>query len=424
MILQYEALSPVRKAVEVEIPADLIERESRKVTSEFARQAQIPGFRPGKVPPGIVRSRYAKDIQEEVMKRVLSQTFSEAVREKGVEPVGEPELGHCDAFVDGAPIKYKAEFDVRPHFDLHEYRGLEVEEPKIEVTDADIDTMIERLREQASAYRLETGRGLMDGDIASIEIVSTIEGVEQKPESGHFKMGEETPLPELHSAMFGKQPGESGSFEKAYGDDATNEDFRGKTVRHDVTLKEIRVQEKPEITDEFARSFGGWESVAEMRETIGKDILKHREKEGQQLKRNRLGDRLIADHAFEVPESLVNEELEHTVNEYARFLASQGMDVKNAEMDWRKLAEGFRPEALKRARRALILQEIAKKEGLRASDVEVDAEIRRATHERDRDFAEVRHRMKHDGGYETLRLSMTQDKALELVAREARTSDQ
>src|SRR5258708_13905123 len=100
------------------------------------------------------------------------------------------------------------------------------------------------------------------------------------------------------------------------------------------------------------------------------------------------------------------------------------MDVKNAGMDWRKLAEGFRPEALKRARRALILQEIAKKEGLRASDVEVDAEIRRATHERDRDFAEVRHRMKHDGGYETLRLSITQDKAPEPVPRQGPSSDQ
>src|SRR5258708_18206934 len=100
------------------------------------------------------------------------------------------------------------------------------------------------------------------------------------------------------------------------------------------------------------------------------------------------------------------------------------MDVKNAGMDWRKLAEGFRPEALKRARRALILQEIAKKEGLRASDVEVDAEIRRATHERDRDFAEVRHRMKHDGGEETLRLSVTQDKTLQLRSRQALTKQQ
>src|SRR5437660_613388 len=160
MLLNYEDLSPVRKAIEVEIPADLIENESRKVTGEFARQVKIPGFRPGKVPAGVVRSRFAKDIQEEVLKRLLPQTFHEAVREKGVVPVGDPELGHCDAFVNGAPIKYKAEFDVKPQFELREYRGLEVEETKIEVTEADVDTMIERLRDQASAYRLETERGL------------------------------------------------------------------------------------------------------------------------------------------------------------------------------------------------------------------------------------------------------------------------
>jgi trigger factor len=424
MILNYEDLSPVHKAVEIEIPAELIERESRKVTSEFARQAKIPGFRPGKVPAGIVRSRFAKDIQEEVMKRLLPQTFGEAVREKGLEPVGDPRLEHMDEFVDGAPIKYKAEFDVKPQFELHEYRGLEVEEPKIEVVDADVDTMIDRLREQASVYRLETERGLMDGDIAVIDIVSTIDGVEQKPESGHLRMGEETPLPELHEAIFGRQPGEAVSIEKAYGDDATNEVFRGKTVRHDVTLKEIRVQEKPEVTEEFAMSVGGWESVAEMREVIGRDIQKHREAEALQLKRNRLGDRLVATHELEVPESLVDEELEKAVDNYARFLDSQGVEVKSPDMDWRKIAEGLRPEAHKRAKRYLILEAIAKKEGLTVSDVEVDAELRRAANKHDRDFAEVRHRMKHDGGYEQLRLTMAQEKAADFVLKESKTSEQ
>jgi trigger factor len=422
MLLNYEDLSPVRKAVEVEIPADLIEKESRRVTGEFARQARIPGFRPGKVPAGIVRSRFAKDIQEEVMKRLLPATFHAAIREKGVVPVGDPHLEHVDAFVDGAPIKYKAEFDVRPQFELREYRGLEVEEPKIEVTDADVDTMIERLREQASSYRVETERGLMDGDVAVIDITAHVEGRAPEVESGHFRMGEETPLPELQEAMFGKTAGESASFEKSYGEDANREDFRGKTVRHEVTLKEIRVQEKPEVTDEFARSVGGWESVAEMREVVASDIREHRESEAQQLKRNRLGDRLVAAHDFEVPESLVHEEMEKSLDNYARFLASQGVDIEKADMDWAKIAEGSRPEAVKRAKRYLILEEIAKKEGLTVSDVEVDANIRRVANKQDRDFAEVRHRLKHDGGYELLRLSQMQEKAMDLVMREAKTS--
>ena len=216
-------------------------------------------------------------------------------------------------------------------------------------------------------------------------------------------------------------PGETGEFEKTYGDDANNEAFRGKTVRHVVTLKEVRVQEKPEVTDEFAKSVGGWETVAEMREQIAADIRKHREAEALRLKRNQIGDRLLAAHELEVPDSLVEEELGKSLNNYARYLASQGVDIDKADLDWRKLADEFRPEAVKRVKRSLILEAIAKKEGLVVSDVEVDAEIRRAANEQGRDFAEVKHRLRHDGGYEALRASMGQEKALELVLRESRT---
>src|SRR5512144_8901 len=103
MLLNYEDLSPVKKSVEVEIPADLISAESNRVTAEFGQQAKLPGFRPGKVPANVVRSRFAKEIQEEVMSRLLPRTFAEAIRDKGVEPVGDPRLEHLDAFIEGAP---------------------------------------------------------------------------------------------------------------------------------------------------------------------------------------------------------------------------------------------------------------------------------------------------------------------------------
>ncbi len=420
MLLNYEDISPVRKAIEVEIPADRISNEAKRVTDEFARQAKLPGFRPGKVPVKVVRSRFAKEIQEEVMSRVLPATFREAIEEKGLEPVGDPQLEHLDPFIEGAPVKYKAQFEVKPHIELQEYRGIEVDDPRIEVTEADVDAMIERLREQASSYRPETERGVQDGDFAVVEIVSTAEGMETKRDSGHFRIGEEAPLPELHDVLRGKKPGDSGLAEKTYGEDAANEDFRNKTVRHEVTLKEIRVQEKPEVSDEFAKSFGGWENVAQMREVIAADIRRHRESDVLRAKRNQIGEVLLERHHFEVPEALVEEEVGKSLNNYARFLASQGVDLEKADLDWRKLGEDFRPEAVKRVKRGLILENIARKEGLVVSDVEVDAEIRRAAREQDRDFAEVKHRLKHDGGYEALRNSLLQERALEFVLQEAK----
>jgi trigger factor len=369
-----------------------------------------------------VRNRFSKEIQEEVISRVLGESFRSVVRERGLEPVGEPQLEHLDPFIDGAPMKFKARFEVKPQIELREYRGLEIDDPKIEVTDTDIDAMIERLRDQASLYRIESERGLDDGDFAVIEIASTGEGIDEpKTDAGHFRMGEESPLPELHDALRGKKAGDVASFDKEYGEDANQEAWRGKTIHHDVTLKEIRVQEKPDVNDEFAKSVGGWETVEQMRETIGADIRRHREVEALRLKRNQVGEKLLATHEFDVPEALVEEELGKSLNNYARYLAGQGVDLQNANLDWRRVGEEFRPEAVKRVKRSLILEQIARKEEIRVSDVEVDAEIRRAAKEQEREFADVKHHLKHEGGYEALRASMAQDRALEFVLGEART---
>jgi len=420
MLLNYEDLSSVKKSVEVEIPADLISNEAKRVTNEFSRHAKLPGFRPGKVPTNIVRTRFAKEIQDEVMSRLLPRSFHDAIADKGVEPVGDPQLQHIDPYIEGAPVKYKAEFEVKPHIELREYRGIEIDEPKIEVNDGDVDSMIERLRDQASSYRVEAERSLEDGDFAMVEISTSGEGVEPETRSGHFRVGEETPLPELHEALRGKKPGEAGSFDKNYGDDANNEKFRGKTIHYDVTLKEIRVQEKPEVTDDFAKSVGGWDSVQQMRETIAGDIRKHREFEALRVKKNQIGEHLLGIHDFDVPDALVEEELGKSLQNYARFLASQGIDIEKADLDWNKISEDFRPEAVKRVKRGLILEAIAKRENVVVSDVEVDAEIRRAANESGRDFAEVKHRLVHDGGYEALRASLAQEKALEFVLKEAK----
>jgi trigger factor len=144
--------------------------------------------------------------------------------------------------------------------------------------------------------------------------------------------------------------------------------------------------------------------------------------EALRAKRNQIGERLVDAHHFDVPDVLVEDELGKSLNNYARYLASQGVDIEKAELDWRKIGAEFRPEAVKRVKRGLILEAVAKKEGLVVSDVEVDAEIRRAANEGGRDFADVKHRLKHDGGYEALRASLLQEKALELVLREAKTN--
>lgn len=419
-VLSFEDHSPVSKSVEVEIPADLISNEARRVASEFARQAKLDGFRPGKAPAHVIRTRFAKEIEEEVVSRVLGQSFRDVMKDKGLEPVGDPQLEHIDPFIEGAPMKFKARFEIKPTIELGEYRGLEVDDPKIEVTDTDVEAMVERLRAQMSHLRPVTDRGAQDGDVAMLEMTTTLEGGEPETRQGEITIGEESPLPELHEKLQGRKPEESVSFDRAFDENAQNEDWRGKTVHFEVTLKALATRELPEVTDEFASSVGGWESAEKMREVISADIRRHREAEAIRFKRNQIGEQLLARHNFDVPDTLVEDELGKSLNNYARYLASQGVDLEKAEIDWRKIGEDFRPEAVKRVKRSLILEAIARKEGITVSDVEVDAEIRHAAREQNREFADVKHHLKHEGGYEALRASMAQDKALELVLSESR----
>ncbi|HYC59043.1 MAG TPA: trigger factor [Thermoanaerobaculia bacterium] len=421
-VLNYEDVSPIQKLVEVEIPADLISREANRVTSEFGKQAKVPGFRPGKIPVSVVRNRFAKEIEEEVVSRVLGQSFRDVVHEKGLEPVGEPKLEHIDAFIDGAPMKYKARFEVKPRIELGEYRGLEIEDPKIEVSETDVEAMVERLRLSVSHLRPVVDRGAEDGDVAMIEITSTPEDGEPFMQQGEMTVGEEGPLPQLNEALQGMTPEDAPrSFDRTFGDEAVRDEWKNKTVHFEVAMKALAIREKPDVTDELAKSVGGWESVDEMRQAITADIRKHREVEALRFKRTQVGEKLLAAHRFDVPEALIEEEIGKSLNNYARYLASQGVNIEEAEIDWRKIADEFRPEAVKRVQRGLLLEAIAKQENLTVSDVEVDAEIRRAAREQNREFADVKHHLKHDGGYEALRASMAQDRALELVLNAAST---
>ena len=423
MVLNFIDLSTVRKQIEFEVAPEVVAAEEKRLAIEFSHEADLPGFRRGKVPVSYIRSRFAKELHKEVMDNIISNTFYAEMKERGIQPVGDPRIDHQDEFALGVPLRFRVEFEIKPTIEVGEYRGIEVDDPAIEVTEHDVESMIERLRDQASAYRTETERGIQDGDIAVIDIHSTWDDDQTKDDHGHFRVGEESPLPEMHEKLQGKVPGDTVTIEKEYGDDVHEEAWRGKHVRHDITLKEIRVQEKPEVTDDFAKSVGAWETVDQMREAIAADIRRHREMEVARMKRNQIGDRLVGTHQFDVPNAMIDEEVGKSLQNYARFLATQGVDIDGADLNWQKLSKDFRPEAEKRAKRALILEAIAKKENLVVSDVEVDAEIRHVANDTGREFAEARHKLKQDGGYEALRTSLAQEKALDLVLRESRPKE-
>ncbi len=420
MLIDLSDVSPIRKQVEVEIPAEAVSSAFQTVTGEFARHAKVPGFRPGKTPKGVILQRFRKDIETEVIDRLLPEYFSEAISGKEFEPVGNPGLKSVDTLEEGKPVRFVAEFEIKPPIQLREYRGIEVTDQPVEVTEAEIDEIVERYRDRASTFVPAGDRGADEGDYVVIDITSSGEGVETRTSEGYLmQMGEAAPLPELNDAVRGKTIGEEASFEKVYGEDAPNEQVRNKTVRYHVVIKDLKMREKPAVDDELAKAANLGETVAEMRDRIREDLRRHKEHEALQSKRQQVGKELVMRHEMEVPYALLSEEMTRSMRNYARFLASQGVDIEKADLDWQEVGKNLEPEARDRVKRSLILEAIAKKEGIEISDVEVDAEIRKAASGTDQEFAEVRQRLRADGGYEALRESIAQEKALEMVVQAA-----
>lgn len=420
MLIDLRDVSSIKKTVDVEVPADDVQRELSEVTKEFTRHAKLPGFRPGKSPIGVIRKRFEKDINEEVVQRLLPRFFHEAVAEKGLVTVGSPFLKRVDEIREGEPLRFEAEFEIKPEFELKEYKGIELKQRSTEIGADDVDAMVERLRDQSSTMSPIEDRGATDGDYVIMDVTTSGEGVETRTsESAHIQIGEESPMPELHHLLRGRKAGDEASLEKSWGEDAVNEEVRGKTVKYDIKVKELRTREKPEVNEEFAKSLG-FESVDAMRARIEEDLKHHREQEVMRAKREEASDKLVAEHQLDAPESLTEEELGSSLRNYARYLSTQGIDLERAGIEWSKLRDDFRPEAEKRVKRGLILEAIAKKENLEVGDSEVDAEIRKASDDTRKDFAEIKQRLRHDGGYEALRGSILQERALDLVVENAR----
>jgi trigger factor len=422
MLIEYKDVTSVKKFVAVEVPSDAIDHELGHVLDEFSRHAKIPGFRAGKVPRAVVKSKFEDDIKREVLDRILPRFLHEAIVEKKLEVVGTPELKKIDDLSEGSPLRFEAELEVRPEVALAEYRGLAVTEKPVDVSADEVTKTIERFREQSGTFRGVADRAAIEGDYVVVDLVSTAEGMERKSTEGYYvHLGPDTVLPELREALLGRSPGDNVAFDKSWDDDAPNEDVRGKTVHYDVTVKELQVRELPELNDDFARGTGLAESLDELRKKIEDDMRNHKAQESMNDKRKQLGDALVAAHSFDVPEALVDDETVKALRNYARFLSSQGVDVEKAPIDWENLKVEFRPDAVKRVQLSAVLDAIAKKEGLSASDADVDEEIHRGVSNAS-EFSALKRRLQHDGTYEEIRRHVAEEKAFQLVIAEAKAS--
>jgi trigger factor len=412
--------SSTRTTLQIEVPAEDVDKAFRSVCRAYAKRAAIPGFRKGHAPEQVVEKRFSGEIREDVLERLLPEALASAVEEKKLAVLGRPRIEDLTWEPPG-PIRFTAKLDLKPAVDPGSYRGLAVHDVPIETTEEEIAGVVDRLREAHAEFHPLEGRPAAAGDFAVVDVAgSFVEILEpgQNPrtfrdEKLTLQVGHADSMPEINDALRGAMPGETRRFRKSFPDEFPNEQFRGKTVDYAVTLVALKEKKLPEFNDELARLVGESETAEGLREKIARGVRHDKEVERRRRIRREILDILLSRTSVPAPEVLVEAEIHAALRDYARYLASGGVDPKEA--DWEKLRQDARPGAERRVKEYLVLDEIARREQIAVTETELDAEIKRAAALRRVEPGTLREQMAAADGLEPLRDKIRLGKAVDLL---------
>jgi trigger factor len=414
-----------RRELEISIPWTEVEKEAGRVVDALRRQVRVPGFRPGKVPDTVIRTRYHDEIRKEVVEQLVPKYFWDEAKQQDLSPVGSPNL-HDVHFHEGESLHFKAEFDVLPAFELSDYHRLEVPFTEPEVQDGEVDKELEQIREQHASYRNVDPRPLTVGDIAVVSLksgeVAGAPTIDQDETS--LTIGDAGTLPEFNENLSGRSPGDELDFEVTYPEDFGNEKLAGKTIPFHAVIKSIRQKELPELNDDFAADVGDFRTLDELRTRVHEMLAHNRRRSAVEAAKDKLVNQIVEMHDFPVPESLVERQIQTRIERTLRSLQRQGVDLSKLNLDAAKLREAERDRAARDVKAGLLLERIAEAENIQATQEEIDAEVQRYAKQTEQSVAKTRQKLAENGDLDRLQSSIRNEKALNFLFDEAVKVDQ
>ena len=390
--------------------------------------ARIPGFRSGKVPESLVRSKFAKELRQEVLEALVSERFRSAIAERKLQPVSEPQLLDL-RLEDGEPLRFKAAFEVMPEFDVTGYNMVRVEKPEVALTDEEFESELDRaLESQATVEPVEEDRALVEGDWAEIQFRGEIKPLAQtvteegvtateppaEPITGEnvlLEIGGKNTLPAFNDALRGQKVGQELTFEVVYPADFGDRRLAGQTVGYDVTVKAIKRKVYPERDAELAKQLGGNESWEEFAGQLRERAATRKREALEANAKHKMLDELVGRYHFPVPESFVQQRVDARLERGLRALAQQGMTADDMrKLDFGRLRAAQRQEAEREVRASLVVDRIADAEGVVVSDEELDNEVLMLSIQTREPYDAIRDRLAKDGGLGRLREELRREK--------------
>jgi len=384
MSVSIEIAGPCRKKLRIEISAERVAGTRAEILREFRQIAALPGFRPGKAPEPMVEKRYAKEIDDEVRKKLIPDTYREAIGEQKLRVVGMPQIEKVE-HEPGQPMIYTAIVDVAPEFALPEYKGLTVKRKETPVTDEDVAKMVDALREQQADFANVEGRGLKTGDFAVINYTGVADGkqiAELVPDNkglgehqGFWVLVEsDSFLPGFCDQLLGATTGEKRQVLINFPADFPQKQLAGRKATYFVDVTGIKEKKLPELNEEFAKKVGA-ESLDKLKEQVRKGIANEREVELQADLRNQLVDQMLKQTPCDLPDSLVAAETRSIVYDVVRENTMRGISREELEQRKNDIFGFAAKNAKDRLRASFILDAIADKEGINVEEAELNTKI-------------------------------------------------
>jgi trigger factor len=412
------------REVTIEVPAEEVSKSFREVTKRYQKMARIPGFRSGKVPESLIRTRFADQIRQDVMEAVVPQRFREIIEREKIQPVSQPQVSGLK-IEDGQPIECKAAFEVLPTYSVEGYQDIRIAKPDIALTEAEYQAELERVRDSRAAMEPVTeDRALVDGDWAQITFHGEFktEGEEKpagdpvKGEDVVIEVGGKNTLESFNDALRGAKPGQELKFEVTYPADFNEKNLAGKTVAYDVEVKAIKKRVVPELNDDFAKELGEYETLdaftAKFREHLENDKRRRMEAETK----DKVIEALIAKFDFPVPETLVQHQVDTRIDRGLRALAQQGMRPEDMrKLDFERLRNAQHDTALNEVKGSMILDKIADDEKIEISPDEVEQELQIIALQSREPVEALRARLTEDGSLARIREQLRREKTGNLL---------
>lgn len=412
--------SPTRKQLIVEIPSETVDREIARVAREYSRSVRVAGFRPGKVPPEIVRRRFRDQILQEVAHELVPRAVEEALRARQLDPLDTPDIR--DVVVEeGQPLRFVASFETVPPIDPGDYASLTLRRRPAELEPGAVERALERLRERAARYETVEGRGVEVGDTVVLDLERRPLGSDGRP-TGPAERHEEVTVdlgapanpPGFDEELVGLPAGATKQFRLTYPPDYAIRELAGASVEYLVTIRAIRRRTVPPLDDELARDLG-LADLAELRARVEADLRAEVERDVQREMRRDLLRQLAARVPFDAPESLVAREVDRRVEDFALQLAAEGVDPASVRIDWEEFRARQREPAAEAVKAALVLDEVARREGIVVTEADMEAEVARQAERTGRTPAAVRARLEQEGGLGRLAAALRRSKTVEFL---------